>query len=83
MPRLSGTDAVKELKSKYPDIKVLFISIHQGESYIYLILKVGGFGLIAKDISKGELLCAINEVFHGRYYFGSRYNEDEIKRILN
>jgi two-component system chemotaxis response regulator CheY len=27
MPLLSGTDAVKELKSKYPDIKVLFISV--------------------------------------------------------
>src|ERR1035437_2099551 len=82
MPRLSGIDAVKELKSKHPDIKVLFISILQGDLYIYITLKVGGLGLIAKDISKGELLFAINEVYHGRYYFGPRYNEDEIKRIL-
>jgi DNA-binding NarL/FixJ family response regulator len=82
MPRLSGTDAIKELKSKHPKIKVLFISVLQGEPYIYLILKVGGLGLIPKDILKGELLHAINEVYHGRYYFGPRYNEDEIKRIL-
>jgi two-component system, NarL family, response regulator NreC len=82
MPGLSGTDAVKELKSKHPGIKVLFISILQGEPYIYLILKVGGLGLIPKDILKGELLHAINEVYHGRYYFGPRYNEDDIKRIL-
>ena len=82
MPGLSGTDAVKELKSKHPDIKVLFISILKGEPYIYLTLKVGGLGLIPKDILKGELLHAINEVYHGRYYFGPRYNEDDIKRIL-
>src|ERR1039458_463171 len=82
MPLLSGTDAVKELKSKHPDIKVLFISVLQGEPYIYLILKIGGLGLIPKDILKGELLHAINEVYHGRYYFGPRYNKDDIKRIL-
>src|ERR1035437_9608715 len=50
MPGLSGTDAVKELKSKHPDIKVLFISVLQGEPYIYLILKVGGLGLIKMAI---------------------------------
>jgi DNA-binding NarL/FixJ family response regulator len=82
MPGLSGTDAVKELKSKHSKIKVLFISVLQGEPYIYLILKVGGLGLIPKDILKGELLHAINEVYHGRYYFGPLYNEAEIKRIL-
>jgi two-component system, NarL family, nitrate/nitrite response regulator NarL len=82
MPVLSGTDAVKELKSKHPDIKALFISVLEGEAYIYLTLKVGGLGLISKDITKGELLCAINEVYHGRHYFGPRYNEDGIKRIL-
>jgi two-component system, NarL family, response regulator NreC len=82
MPGLSGTDAVKELKSKHPDIKVLFISVLQGEPYIYITIKVGGLGLIAKNVLKGELLHAINEVSHGRYYFGPLYNEDEIKRIL-
>ena len=40
MPGLSGIDAVKELKSKHTDIKVLFISVLQGEPYIYLTLKV-------------------------------------------
>src|ERR1039457_702807 len=42
MPGLFGTDAVKELKLKHHDIKVLFISVLHGEPYIYLILKVGG-----------------------------------------
>ena len=82
MPVLSGTDAVKELKSKHPDIKVLFISVLQGEPYIYLTIEVGGLGLLPKDISKGDLLHAINEVYRGRYYFGPNYNEDDIKRIL-
>ena len=82
MPGLSGTDAVKELKSKYPDIKVLFVSMFLGEFYIYHIAKVGGLGLLDKSIIQGELLFAINEVYNGRYYFGPKYNEEQIKEIL-
>ncbi|MDR3611210.1 MAG: response regulator transcription factor [Ignavibacteriaceae bacterium] len=82
MPVLDGTAAVKQLKAKYPGIKVLFISVLQGDIYIYLAIKVGGLGLIEKNISKGELLFAIREVYYGRYYFGPRYNEIDINRII-
>ena len=82
MPGLSGTDAVKKLKLKYPLIKVLFISMLQGEHYIYCAIKVGGLGLIDKSVIRGELLFAINEVYLGRYYFGSQYNEHKIKEII-
>jgi two-component system response regulator NreC len=82
MPGLSGTDAVKKLKLKYPQIKVLFISILQGELYIYYVLKVGGLGLLNKDILKGELLFAINEVYNGRYYFGPNYDDQKIEEII-
>lgn len=83
MPGLSGTDAVKKLKQKYPHIKVLFISMLQGEHYIYWAIKVGGLGLIDKSVIRGELLFAINEVYSGRYYFGPNYSEKKVKEIIN
>ena len=82
MPGLSGTDAVKELKSKYPDIRVLFLTMLEGEQYIYYVIKSGGLGLVNKTIEKGELVFAINEVYHTRNYFGPLYNEQKIKEIL-
>lgn len=82
MPGLSGTDAVKELKLKYPCIKVLFLSVLQGEIYIYYAVKVGGLGLVGKNIAKGELLFALNEVNNGRYYFGPNYNDQKIQEII-
>ena len=82
MPRLSGIDAVKKLKLKYPDVTVLFLSMLKDDLYIYLTVKVGGLGFICKDVAKGELLLAINEVFKGRYYFGPFYNETKIKEII-
>jgi two-component system, NarL family, response regulator NreC len=82
MPGLSGTDAVKILKLAYPDIKVLFVSMLQGELYIYYTLKVGGLGLIGKNIARGELLLAINEIINGRYYFGPHYDDYRINEII-
>jgi two-component system, NarL family, response regulator NreC len=82
MPGLSGTDAVKELKSKYPNIRVLFLTMLTGEQYIYYAVKVGGLGLVNKTVEKGELVFAINEVYHERNYFGPLYNKEKIKSIL-
>lgn len=82
MPVMNGTEAVKKLKQKYPDIKVLFLSMLQGEEYIYLILKCGGMGLINKNIAKGELFYAISEINFGRNYFGPGYNENRLQEIV-
>ncbi|MDR3665464.1 MAG: response regulator transcription factor [Ignavibacteriaceae bacterium] len=48
MPELSGIDALKQLKSKYPLIKVLFISMYGGEPCIYSIIRAGGLVLSIK-----------------------------------
>ncbi|MDR3666988.1 MAG: response regulator transcription factor [Ignavibacteriaceae bacterium] len=82
MPGLSGTDAVSELKLKYPNIRVLFLTMLTGEQYVYYAIKVGGLGLVNKTVEKGELVFAINEVFHERNYFGTLYNQEKIKEIL-
>jgi two-component system, NarL family, response regulator NreC len=82
MPGLSGTDAIKELKSKYPNIRVLFLTMLTGEQYIYYAIKVGGLGLLNKTVEKGELVFAINEVYRERNYFGPLYNEEKINYIL-
>ena len=83
MPGLSGTDAVKKLKSDYPDIKVLFLTMLTGEQHIYFALKVGGLGLVNKSIERGELVFAINEIYHGRKYFGGQYDEEKLNSIVN
>jgi DNA-binding NarL/FixJ family response regulator len=63
MPDMTGIQALKQLKSKYPLIKALFVSVYGGDGYIYSILKAGGLGLIDKSPAKGELLYAVNEVY--------------------
>ncbi|HEX2867911.1 MAG TPA: response regulator transcription factor [Ignavibacteriales bacterium] len=82
MPGMTGIEAIIEIKKKFPDAKVLFLSIHEGEEFIFHILKAGGMGLLSKNIIKGELIYAVKLVAQGGKYFGRGYTEEKLKEIL-
>lgn len=82
MPGMTGIDAVMAIRKKYPDVKALFLSIHEGEEFIFHVLKAGGKGLLSKNIIKGELIYAIKVVAQRGIYFGSGYTEEKLKEIL-
>jgi DNA-binding NarL/FixJ family response regulator len=74
LPVLSGADAFKKLKDKYPSLKALFLSMFYDDSYEDYITRIGGMGLVGLDVSQKELLIAINEVYHGRQNFTHKYD---------
>ena len=82
LPVVSGADAFKKLKDKYPFVKALFLSMFYDDSYEDYITRIGGMGLVGLDISQKELLIAVTEVYHGRQYFTQRYDELKIKEII-
>ena len=82
MPVMSGIDAVKRIKQKYPEAIILFLSMLFDEQYIYCAIKVGASGLLSKNVSKDELLYALREVTSGRKYFGPLFNDKKILEII-
>lgn len=82
MPKMSGIDALAKIKKKDPAAKALFLSMYEGEEYIYSIYKAGGSGLINKNIVKGELLFAIKKVLEGNYYFGAKIQAGDLNEII-
>ena len=81
MPGKSGLEAAKEIKLKDHEAKLLFLSMHEEDEYIYHCLKAGGMGLINKNITKGELILAIKRVSEGTNYFRNNLSVDQIKSI--
>ena len=76
MPLGTGPESVKKIMNRGDNPKVLFLSMHTGEEYIYYTLKSGGLGLISKSIMKGELINALLNVSKGRKYFMGLSDED-------
>ncbi|MBI5730305.1 MAG: response regulator transcription factor [Ignavibacteriales bacterium] len=69
MPGLNGIEAAQEILEKDKDAKIIFLSMHNSDEYIYKILQINASGLIPKEIIKNELVTSIRAVAGGEKYF--------------
>ena len=69
MPNMSGIELTKIIKSKYPEIKVIIVSMHNDRDTITEIMMAEAEGYILKNTGKKELFDALNSVSnYGTYY---------------
>jgi DNA-binding NarL/FixJ family response regulator len=68
MPRMSGASVIKEVKARFPGVKVLALSVHDSEEYILETFQLGADGYCTKAASQSELLMAIGSVLSGKRY---------------
>lgn len=68
MPQMNGVEATEELISKYPEAKVIMLSIHDDESYVSHALKSGALGYMLKEMDADEIVSAIKIVAAGGSY---------------
>ena len=62
MPRKNGIETTLEVTAKYPDLKVIALTMEDNESTIISMLKAGAKGYLLKDMSPDILFDAINIV---------------------
>jgi DNA-binding NarL/FixJ family response regulator len=68
MPSMNGIEAITEIKRRYPDLRVLVITLHNTEYYIRAALKAGANGYILKDATSDEFRMAVRSVLDGKTY---------------
>ena len=68
MPGMNGIESVTEIKRRYPDVRVLVMTLHKTEDFIHASLKAGADGYILKDATHEELRVAIRSVLQGKTY---------------
>lgn len=68
MPGLNGMDATREIKRLAPRVRVLVLTIHDREDYLFQALRAGAAGYILKGADVQELLSAIRAVYRGDVY---------------
>lgn len=49
MPGMNGIEAIQDIKQRYPETRVLVLTIHKTEEYIHESLRAGADGYILKD----------------------------------
>jgi len=68
LPDKSGIDLCKEIKDKYPTIKILGLSSYNQQSFIQKMIQNGASGYIIKNASREEIVEAIETVNEGNNY---------------
>ncbi|AMA63877.1 MAG: response regulator [Kurthia gibsonii] len=68
MPQMNGIEATEQLIAKYPEAKVIMLSIHDDESYVSHALKSGALGYMLKEMDADEIVGAIKIVAKGGSY---------------
>jgi DNA-binding NarL/FixJ family response regulator len=82
MPRMNGISAIKEIKSRFPETKILALTIHETEDYILEAFKSGADGYCLKDAGHAELLAAIDSVLAGKPYLSPGVSQKVLQGYL-
>jgi DNA-binding NarL/FixJ family response regulator len=78
MPGMNGLEATVLAKKQFPHIKVIVLSDHSGEEFVFRALRSGADGFIVKDDPVGELYTAIESVAKG----GEHLSPQVTKKVI-
>ena len=85
MVGMNGLEATGRIKKDYPKIRVIILSMHASEEYVWQALRAGANGYLLKDSGLAELEEAIQSVMRGELYLTSSVNKkvimDYMKRM--
>ena len=72
MPGLSGIDAIPLLRRALPQVRIVMLTHHEGQSFVDQALRLGASGYISKDSDPEELSLALRSVVRGDTYISPK-----------
>lgn len=86
MPRLNGLDALARIHKEFPKVRVIILSMHDNDEYIWRALRAGAAGYVLKKAATAELGSALQSAVRGETYlckevaarFAKKYPKESI-----
>lgn len=66
MPGMDGIEATRQIKQRFPNVRVLALSAYDGDDYVLEMLKVGASGYMLKDADHAVIISGIVAVHEGK-----------------
>lgn len=83
LPGISGIELVKTLRSRFPEIQTLVISMHDESLYAERALRAGAKGYIMKQEATEKVLIAIRHILSGEVYVSEKMRAKILQRIID
>ena len=68
MPRLTGLQAARELASRKPELRILMLSMHENEQFLFEALRAGASGYVLKTAADRDLIDACRATMRGETF---------------
>ncbi|HTB86185.1 MAG TPA: response regulator transcription factor [Candidatus Sulfotelmatobacter sp.] len=81
MPGLNGLEALSRITREFPDVRVVVLSMHDNEEYVWRALKAGAAGYLLKRAATTELQAALEQVMSGKIYLSRDIAAQSAKQI--
>jgi two-component system response regulator NreC len=82
MPELSGLEATRQIKKRFSEVKVLILTRHANEEYVFQILRAGASGYVVKKAAPTELVLAIQSVCRGDSFLSPAISRPVIEEYI-
>ena len=82
MPTKDGIETTKEISKKYPDIRVLILTMYEDERFVAHLMENGANGYLLKNTSAEEITKSIYAVHENGYYFNDVVNKALLKKLV-
>lgn len=83
MPHMDGIECLKEIKSRYPEAKVIVLTMHEDENYIKRAMEAGASAYVPKSAADTDLFKAIEAVQAGGIYLSQQDSSLLLHVLLN
>lgn len=79
MPKMDGVLCTREIKKRFPDVKVIILTTFDDDDFVYSALRYGASGYLLKGLDTRELVKAIRTVHQG----GAMINPDVAHKVVD
>ena len=83
MPNLNGIKTTQAIKARYPTMRILALSAHEDDHYVFPLLEAGANGYLLKTASPTELIAAIRAVYAGSSAFDHQIAGKMVHRMAH
>jgi DNA-binding NarL/FixJ family response regulator len=82
MPEMDGFEATKEIRKKFPAMKILILTMFEEEHFILHMLEAGANGYLLKNANPEEIQQAIHSVYETNHYFNELVSKAMLKNLV-
>jgi DNA-binding NarL/FixJ family response regulator len=81
MPGLNGVEVSRQIRSRFPQVKILILTAYEDDAYVFAALQAGANGYLLKTAGVDELLGAVRSVYRGQSVLSAAVTDKVVRQL--